>query len=188
MVTFIAPAYNERFDSFVFIGSLLAQKKPDWKAIIYHNGPNKWMKYFVESFADNRLIYKESATNTGAWGCYNRIDCIQNLTDTDYIVQTSIQDYWLPNTVDNILAHHGHDFIYWNSINHLVGYDNVLDSKPEINYIDWGNFAIKTSIARQISILHPEEFTADGLFVQDCMESGLVKSIVKLPKILTIHN
>jgi hypothetical protein len=188
MVTFIAPAFNERFETYTFIGSMLCQKDPNWKAIIYHNGPNKWLKYFVESFADSRLTYKESATNTGAWGCYNREDCIQNLVDTEYIVQTSIQDFWIPNAVSAIIEQKGSDFIYWNSINHLAGYHNILESRPEIDHIDWGNFAIKTSIARQIGIRHPEEFTADGLFVTDCMNSGLVNSQVKIPLILTIHN
>ena len=188
MVTFIAPAFNETFDTYIFIGAMLCQKNPDWKAIIYHNGPNKWLKYFVHSFADQRLIYKESETNTGAWGTYNRIDAVMNMVDTEYVVQTSIQDYWMPNTVDCIAAQAGHDFIYWNSINHLAGYENILDCQPIIDHIDWGNFAIKTSIARQVGINHPAEFTADGLFVTDCMNSGLVTSKIKLERVLTIHN
>ncbi len=188
MVTFIAPAYNETVETYIFIGSLLSQKNPDWKAIIYHNGPNKWLKYFVQSFADNRLIYKESESNTGAWGTYNRIDALENHVDTDYVVQSSVQDYWLPNAVSSIIDHKGNDFIYWNSINHLAGYENMLDCIPVIDHIDWGNFAIKTNIARMVGINKPLEFTADGLFVTDCMNSGLIKSQVKLNRILTIHN
>ena len=188
MVTFIAPAFNEKFDPFVFIGSMLCQQNRDWKAIIYHNGPNPWLKYIVENYADDRLVYKESIKDTGAWGTYNRIDALNNLVDTPLVVQTSIQDYWLPNAVESIVQSAHHDFIYWNSINHLAGYENVLDCQPVPDHIDWGNFAIKTEIARQVGILHPTEFTADGLFVTDCMASGLVKNPIKLEKILTIHN
>jgi hypothetical protein len=188
MVTFVAPAFNEQFETYIFIGSMLCQKDPNWKAIIYHNGPNKWLKYFVNSFGDPRLVYRESETNTEAWGTFNRIDAINNLVDTELIVQTSVQDYWLPNAVGDILEHIGQDFIYWNSINHLVGYANILNSRPEIDHIDWGNFAIKTDIARQVGIQKPTEFTADGIFVTDCVSSGLLNSIVKVEKILTIHN
>src|SRR4051812_5913354 len=111
MVTFIAPAFNEKSEAYIFIGAMLCQSNPNWKAIIYHNGPNKWLRYFVDSFADPRFIYKESETNTGAWGTYNRIDALNNLVDTEYIVQTSIQDYWLPNAVETIAEHLGNDFI-----------------------------------------------------------------------------
>src|SRR5262252_8011351 len=114
MVTFVAPAFNEKYACYNFIGSMLNQQSPDWKAIIYHNGPNNWLKYFVSSFQDPRLVYKESATNNGAWGTYIRIDALNNMVDTEFIVQTSIQDYWLPNAVEQIIANKDNDFIYWN--------------------------------------------------------------------------
>lgn len=188
MVTFIVPAFNEKIESYIFIGAMLCQTDPNWKAIIYHNGPNNWLKYFVSSFGDSRLIYRESPTNTEAWGTFNRIDALMNIVDTEFVVQTSIQDYWFPNTVACILANREEDFLYWDSINHLNGYDKVLESKPVIDYIDWGNFAIRTEIAKQVGINHPTEFTADGLFVTDCMNSGLVNRQLKLNRILTIHN
>ncbi len=188
MVTFIAPAFHEKIESYIFIGAMLCQQDTNWKAIIYHNGPNKWLRHFVDSFADKRLTYRESPENTGAWGTFNRIDAINNWVDTEYVVQTSIQDYWFPNAVKCIGEHQDEDFIYWNSINHLTGYEKLLDCEPIINRIDWGNFAIKTEIARQVGINKPEEFTADGMFVADCMNSGLVHRQLKLNQILTIHN
>ncbi len=206
MVTFIAPSFDEQFDPYVFIGSMLCQKNRGWKAIIYNNGPNPWLrsvvesaeekryryhpwlKMLVESFNDNRLIYRESPKNTGGWGCYNRQDALDNIVDTEFVVQTSIQDYWLPNAVDEILKNGDHDFVYWNSINHLASYERILNAMPTPMYIDWGNFAIRTSIARQIGIQHPEEFQADALFVKDCIASGLIRKPKKLDKILTIHN
>jgi hypothetical protein len=188
MVTFIAPAFNEKFETYIFIGSMLCQTDTNWKAIIYHNGPNKWLRYFVDSFVDKRLIYAESATNTEAWGTFNRIAALNNMVDTEYVVQTSIQDYWFPNTVACIGQHQDEDFIYWNSINHLTGYENILECEPVINRIDWGNFAIRTRIARAVGIQRPTEFTADGFFVADCVNSGLIKRQLKLNQVLTIHN
>ncbi len=206
MVTFVAPSYTEEFDPYVFIGSMLCQKNKNWKAIIYNNGPNPWLreamaeaetpklrydpwlKSVIKSYHDERLIYRESPINTGDWGCHNRNDAIYNIVDTEYIVQTSIQDYWLPNAVEAILQHSGADFIYWNSINHLAGYQNILNSMPVVSFIDWGNFAIKTAIARKVGIRHPESFTADGQFVRDCIAEGLIIQPVKINQILTIHN
>jgi len=189
MVTFVAPAFNEEYDPYVFIGSMLCQTNPDWHAIIYHNGPYTRLKFLVESFADSRLTYLQSPTNTGAWGCYNRIDAINNHVSTDFIIQTSVQDYWLPSAVDLITKQaQDHDLIYWNSVNHQIKYAQFLDCEPVKNRIDWGNFAIRSSIAKAVGIQHPEEFTADGMFVEDCIQSNLIRSSVKIPQILTIHN
>lgn len=206
MVTFIAPSYQEEQDPYVFVGALLAQTNPNWKAIIYNNGPNPRLRAFIneaeeprlkyvasqklmlEQLADPRISYVESEVNTGAWGCYNRANALQSMVDTEYVIQTSIQDYWLPNAVEEILKRNGADFIYWNSINHLAGYDRILETMPVINYIDWGNFAVKTALARKVGIQHPEAYVADGLFVQDCIKSGLIHKPVKIHQVLTIHN
>lgn len=205
MVTFIAPSFEEEFDPYVFIGSMLCQKNSNWKAIIYNNGPNPWLrkaveeaetpktryvpwlKTVIESLNDPRFIYRESEVNKGGWGCYNRQEALNNMVDTEYVVQTSIQDYWLPNAVESILQHSDKDFIYWNSIHHHINH-GVLHTLPRMNYIDWGNFAVKTSIARQVGINEPEAFTADWFFVRDCIAAGLIVKPVKLEKILTIHN
>lgn len=186
-VTFIAPTYNEKYDIYMFCGSMLCQSNYNWKAIIYSNGENSHVREIVHKFQDERLIYHESEHNTGFWGCYNRINALENIVNTELIVQTSIQDYFLPNTVDLILNHREYDFIYWNSLHHYFGH-SLLDAGLHIGGIDWGNFAIKTSIARQVGINHPEAYDADGRFVMDCVNSGLIENRVKLDKILTIHN
>lgn len=196
MITFIAPAFNE--NPLVFIGSMLCQTNKNWKAIIYHNGPNNGLKEIIDKLNDDRFVYIESKENTGAWGCYNRIDAVNNMVDTEYVIQTSIQDYWLPNSVDYILRHSEIDFIYWNSINHLdayadgkllfIGYDRIMDTIPAGGYMDWGNFAVKTAIAKNLGITNPEDMGADGLFINALMASGLCKTKLKLNNVLTIHN
>lgn len=195
MITFIAPCYKEKYDYYTFIGSLLCQTNPNWKAIIYHNGVDgayeahtacKQILHYEPKLID-KISFEYSEKNTGKWGCLNRQHCISDLVDTEYIVQTSIQDYWISNAVEEILKR-TEDFIYWNSVNHIVGYDKVLNSQPGIGSIDWGNFAIKTSIAKQVGITHPEAHAADGLFVSECMSKNLIKTQYKIPLILTVHN
>ena len=187
MITFIAPAFNEDIKTIPFVGSMLAQKDPRWKAIIYHNGVNPEMRSWVSSLNDPRLTYRESDTNTGYWGCFNRIDALSKV-DTEYVVQTSIQDYFTNNAVGDILQSEDFpDIIYWNSIHHYFEM-NELVSELEPARVDWGNFAIRTSIAKQVGINHPTEFMADWLFVKDCLDSGLIHQRGKINKILTVHN
>jgi len=187
MITFIAPTFNEKLDPYLFITSLLLQKDVRWKAIIYSNGINTDCKKIVQHFNDDRITYLESETNNGYWGCYNRIDALMNYVDTKYVCQTSIQDYFTPNAVRQILENLGNDFIYWDSLHNHYDWE-ILKSEIKISKMDWGNFAIKTEIAKQVGINHPKEFASDGLFIEDCVKSGLLKNIIKINKILTIHN
>jgi hypothetical protein len=186
IVTFVAISYQETNEIYMFIGMLLCQKNPNWKCIIYHDGPNEWMKSVVEQFGDSRITYIEAPENRGAWGAYNRIDGLQ-MVDTDYIIQTTVQEYYLPTTVDEIVNNNKNDLIYWPVIHHSFGY-NILNAEPVRNRMDWSNFALKTRIARKVGINYPEAYIGDGLFIEDVMRSGLVKQKIKLDKILNIKN
>jgi len=183
MTTFIAPAHYESNCNMAFIDSMLNQTSKDWRAIVIHNGENEELSK-DKRLLDPRFEFIETE-DSGAWGTYNRITCIENCK-TEYIIQSSIQDMWIKTAVEEINKCN-EDFLYWNSLNHIFGY-SLLDSLPVTGRIDWGNFRVKTEIAKKVGISRPTEFCADGIFVHDLMKSGLVKSIRKINKILTIHN
>lgn len=198
MITFVVTAHQEEYDMYMFIGSLLKQTNQNWKCIIYHNGSseeeymnfndrcNQILKYEYRVSDKFKLVSSEK--NNGYWGTLNRQDALERLVDTKFIINTSIQDYWQPKAVEEILKHENADMIYWNAINHIFGYHGILSCEPVIGRIDWGNFAVKTDIAQKVGINKPKEFCADGYFVQDLLNSGLIKSKVKIPQVLTIHN
>lgn len=187
MITFILPAHNEKYDPYISLGSLLCQTNRNWKAIVYHNGINNQLRDLIETLNDPRIQYYYTIEDSGFWGAKNRVDALSKV-DTEYVINSSIQDYWLPHAVQTILNRNRNDIIYWQSINHLTGYQNILDSTLEIGNTDWGNFAVKTEIAKKVGINYPEEFTADGLFVKDLLNSDLVNTKEKINHILTIHN
>lgn len=196
-VTFVAPMFKEYNSFYMFVSALMCQTNDNWKCIVYHNGPieeynfeddfDTWLSCRDSKFYDKIYIVK-SETNTECWGAKNRNEALHRLVDTDFIVQTSIQDYWLPTAVEEILKWKHMDFIYWNSMNHLISRTTPLDSRLQVGWIDWGNFAVKTSIAKQVGINHPEQFCGDGLFVQDLFNSGLIQTRAKISNVLTIHN
>jgi len=185
LVTFIVITYQEEWEPYMFIGMLKSLKSPDWKAIIWHDGPNQRTRKIVESFNDGRISYIESE-NRGAWGCYNRIEAL-NMVESEYVIQTTIQEYYSPLTLDIIRKNSEHDFIYWPCPHHHYEYA-LLDTKPEILKIDWSNFAVRTEIAKKVGIKNPSSYTADGEFVEDVFNSGLVNSAIKLGQILNIKN
>lgn len=182
MITFVATAFEEKYDAHVFIGSMLCQKNANWNAIIYANGNNAYIKNLIESINDHRIIYKFSEENTGYWGCFNRIKAL-DLVNTEYVVQTSIQDYYTPNAVSEILTCNA-DLIHWNGLHNHFNY-NILDTQPVMGKIDWGCFAVKTNLQRN-NINAPKSDMADGIFIDELVSKQV--SIGKINKILTIHN
>jgi len=191
LVTFIAVCHNEVRHNRPFIDSMLSQIDTNWKAIVYHNGPNERMKEWVESYHDERLIYMESAVDEGNWGTANRQRAIDTCT-TSYIVQTSIQDYWLPQAVKYInetIVKHDPQIMVWDSINHLVGPCLKLDGQLAWSKCDWGQFALKTWIAKKVGIKRGDVYCGDWAFVEEVLKSGYIsKQPIKLGAILTCHN
>lgn len=182
MITFILPAFGEKY--YPAIQSLLCQTNPNWKAIVYHNGFNAVMRDQVINL-DPRITYRESDTNTGMWGTLNRILALEEVT-TDYVIQSSIQDYWVPWAVQTILSSNA-SLIYFNSINHLIG-PQVLDCELQGGRVDWGNVAVRTPIAKAAGIPQPEAFAADWHTFEKILADNPYMTIEKISQVLTIHN
>jgi hypothetical protein len=185
-ITFLVPMHYENNNLDMFIGMMLSQTNPNWIIWILHNGINIVAENRAKKYNDKRIKFFQNE-NSNFWGCYNRQNYLKNV-ETEYVINSSIHDYYIPIAIQEILSRENDDFIYWQSINHLVGYHTTLDCEPIPGQIDWGNFAVKTDIAKQVGINHPEDFMADGLFVKDLMNSGLISSKSKINNILTIHN
>lgn len=190
LITFIATAFNEPAHQCLFVDAMRNQTDKNFEAIVYHNGHSSLLSAYIDGIEE--IEYEESDINTGMWGTVNRQTAIEEC-NTGYIIQTSVQDYWLPQAVEYInklLSEQKPDILLWNSINHLVGPCQVLDAQLAWSKVDWGNFAIRTDIAKKVGIQHGDKYTADWLFIQDVMNSGLVdqSKIIKCQGIFTIHN
>lgn len=186
MITFVAAAYKENLIvANQFISSMILQSDNRWKCIIYCDAPNPEVAAAVASYNDPRIKLVDNKEPTRHWGHYNRIDALNNLVDTEFVVQTSIQDYYTPNTVKEILERADHDFIYFNCIHNHHKY-TILNSELKEGRIDWGSFAVKTSVAKEVGIREPRSSWCDGTFVVHCIAKGIKH--IKIDKVLTVHN
>jgi hypothetical protein len=187
MITFVTTAYQETYDANQFISCLMLQTDPRWKCIIYCDEPNDYIKNVVNTFNDERITYVENNKSKGFWGHHNRQYALDQLVKTDFVIQTSIQDYYIPTTVAEILTYKDtHDFIFFNLMHHSFEY-SVLNTRIEVCYIDWGSFAVRTSLAKQNRINNPESKVCDGLFAEECSRIKDIR-VFKINKTLTIHN
>jgi len=188
IVSFIVICYGEYWEAPMFIGAMKCQTDKRFRCIFWHDGPNPELRKLIESLTkgDDRFTYIENDENTGSWGCFNRIAALKSIT-TPYVIQTTIQEYYAPCCISEIAKHQDKDIIVWNTIHHSFDY-LILDTDLEVKKIDWSNFAIRTTIAQTVGIKQPTHYCADGLFIQDCVASGLLVNNIKLNKILSIKN
>jgi len=186
MITFIATSYNETYEAYMFISSLKLQTNHNWKCIIYNDGPNDFIKNVVNQFNDDRITYYESKKTMGFWGHYNRKSALKYV-DTEFLIQTSIQDYYIPTTVKEILnVNSTYDLILFNSLHNHFNY-TILNSVPKITRVDWGCHVIRTKIAKSIGIQNPKSSVCDGIFVENCLKYPSLR-YHKIEKVLTTHN
>ena len=194
IVTIVAVCFNEEQYNMPFVDSMLNQTVTDgWQVYLLHNGPADSCRGYKQIQqriqGDNRFLCRESETNTGNWGCDNRKWAIDNCT-TPYILQTSVQDYMLPDAMKYILSmlEQKPDCALFNAINHIVAPCQMLDCQLAWSKIDWGMAAVKTSIAKQVGISQPAAYTADWIFFNECIQRKLFNKVLKNSGILTIHN
>lgn len=187
ILTFVATAYKEVYEPYMFVHAMMCQSNPNWKCIIYCDEPNQHVVNAVSIFKDDRFKIVSNETATGYWGHFNRKRALNEMVDTEFVIQSSVQDYYTPNTVDEILRQsNAFDFIYFDMLHNHYGHD-VLETLPKVNHIDWGSYAVRTSIAKRLNIDDPKIGNSDGYFAEKCFFDPDVKSI-KLDKILVVHN
>jgi hypothetical protein len=186
MITFIATAYKETVDAYQFISSLMLQKNPNWECIIHCDEKNQYIEDCVNFFKTDKIKLIQNETPTGFWGHYNRKNTLE-LVKTEFVIQTSIQDYYTPNTVNDLLIGlKDCDMVMFDCIHNHFNH-NVLNTIPKGGKIDWGSFVLRTEIAKKVGINNPEHQWCDGIFVEQCAKYPNIR-MKKLNKILTVHN
>lgn len=192
-VLFVLPSFGEVESMKMCIASLRCQTNPNWEATIINNGPNKEMLEVGRLMCqmDPRVWYTDTEVDTGT-PTHNRLNGVKAEwgPNADIITTSSIQDYYLPNAVDEIIkaAQTGAEFIIWNSMNHHYNANAILYAEPKINCIDWGNFALTTEVAKREWMPYEpiNDHHADGVFAEHLAKLNLKTH--KIDKVLTIHN
>lgn len=187
MISFIVTAYKEKTEANIFINSLLLQDNPNWECIVYCDEHNDYIKNLLETIGDSRFRYYENEIAKGYWGHENRKYALENLVQGDFVIQTSIQDYYIPTTISIIEPlTNNYDFIFFDCIHNGFGYE-ILRTQPQICKIDWGSFVVRTQLAKKVGIENINSRITDGIFVERLFRIPKLK-YYKINKILTIHN
>ena len=198
-ITIICVAYKRYKNIHVLINSFLCQTLDNWKLLIIHDGPDSVMQEILKKYADenDNIDYMFTDVRYNDYGHTLRDMGIQK-SDTEYLMLTNDDNYYVPvfleymfksihaNKLDfalcNMIHSHNNPGVYFQQPYEL------FKSFPKKNYIDVGNFIVRTSIAKEVGF-NDRSFDADGTFVDEIMHryTGKIR-IGKLDNVLYVHN
>lgn len=189
MITeFIIPTYDRISQLHSMLASLVAQNDNRWLAtVVVDDIENERARSIIAKFDTNKIkcIFTEHRHND--FGHTPR-EIGKQLSAADYVIMTGDDNYYVPAFIKelNMVVSDKPGMVYWNMIH------NGFDYKPFIchlmtGHIDMGAFATRVDLAKQI-MLNKKQFAADGTFVNDFCVRFPTEKIIKIDKILFVHN
>lgn len=186
-VEFIIPAYNRLHPLKCILESLMSQTNPNWCAHVVIDGEEnkRYPVLFINEYPENiKFTFLNKRYND--WGHTPR-EIGKQESEADYIVLTNDDNYYTPNFVDELLKAtvDNPGIVYWDMVHSYYNYSH-FKCKPFYNQIDMGAFATRRDMAQNVHM--KTVFAADGLFINELIEKYPQEKIVKIDKILFIHN
>lgn len=190
-VEFIIPTYDRVELLHCMLTSLISQGNSDWSAMVVidgcfeDRGDNKIWDV-ITALDDSRIHTEFTEHRYNDWGHTPR-EIGKQLSTADYIIMTGDDNYYTPNFVEElVLASKGNPgMIYWDMVHSHYDYQ-YFKCEPGFNQIDMGAFATRRDLAQQIPL--GKEYAADGLFVENFKHMFPNERIVKINKVLFVHN
>ena len=187
MIEFIIPTYNRINELHSMLASLVAQSNDNWIAtIVVDDEENDTIKSVVSKFETNKIKYIFTNKRYNDWGHTPREIGKQQATG-DYIVMTGDDNYYVPVFVQELMnvVSNKPGMVYWDMVHNHYDY-SYFKCSPYISYIDMGAFATRKDLAQQLELT--KGYAADGQFVVDFREKFKDEEIIKIEKVLFVHN
>lgn len=190
----ICTVYKKALELGLFINSFLVQTNPNWVLHFVHDGPaTDEIKTIISNCKDNRVMFQETKKVNGHYGHPNRNLLLNSIVvkDTDYILITNEDNYYVPVFVEYMLKEtvgKSVGIVYCNMVHSYLKY-SILNTRLIKNKIDCGSFIVLASVAKKAGfneIVH----NADGIYLEECKrisDNNGMQSI-KIEKPLFIHN
>jgi hypothetical protein len=189
---FIITTFSRTNHLITIVGSLMSQSNPNWKAHIVADCPDedivKRINEMVTFFNDDRIKLTVLDKRYNDWGHTPRQYGLDNATQ-EWVVMTGEDNYYVPDFVDSMLSQSEHQhFVYCDMVHNWVNKEYILvKTKLQLGAIDIGCFMTKTNMAQRIKLNTSHEW-ADWFFVQDFTNKFKQAKILKVNKILYVHN
>ena len=187
LVDFIIPTYSRPAPLKCMLSSLIAQTNGCWRANVMIDNPEDVDNVkLVESFGDDRIRWTKMDRRYNDWGHTPR-ELGKLMSECQYVIMTGDDNYYTPNFVYELELHTEFNpgMIYWDMVHSHYGY-TYFECVPAVNRIDMGAFATRKDLAKEIPL--GIEYAADGLFVESFKSKFPKEHILKIQKVLFVHN
>jgi hypothetical protein len=187
LVEIIIPTYDRPAQLISMLSSLIVQTDPGWGAhVIIDNLDGDHVIKIVESFGDTRIKWTKLTERYNDWGHTPR-EVGKQQSEADYIIMSGDDNYYVPVLVEEIrratLDKPG--MVYWDMVHSHYNY-GYFKCAPAICQIDMGSFATRRDVAQSIKL--GTGFAADGEYVEEFKVKNPLERIVKIEKVLFVHN
>jgi hypothetical protein len=169
------------------LSSLVAQTDIDWKAnVVIDNPEGHDLMKIVNSFEDDRIKGTFMDKRYNDFGHTPR-QFGKQLSNADYIIMTGDDNYYTPNFIHElrIASKNKPGIIYWDMVHSHFHYAYFKCALAN-GQIDIGAFATRNDIAKQIDL--GVRYDADGWFVEKFKQQFANEEVIKIDKVLFVHN
>ena len=207
----IAVTYGQDYELKTFINCMKAQSCDHWNLRVIHDGPNDQLMSHLQEQAYiefgpskdfKNVTFECTKERKNDWGHSSREYALENpIFHSDYTILTNADNYYVPCLINELeesaIKYDSPDLMYWDFVsNHArnINFDRLdaygfCESELEFSKIDMGSAAVKTSLAKKVGFKSRRN-EADWDYFEKCLsyidnEDG---SVLKIPKILLVHN
>ena len=187
LVEFIIPTYYRPHLLKAMLASLVAQYDGDWGALVMiDNDKNEEIENVCTMFEDERIRWVYMDRRYNDWGHTPREQGKQ-MSQADYIIMTGDDNYYTPNFVEELrkAAVNLPALIYWDMVHSHFDYQ-FFGCHLNMGQIDMGAFATRKDVAHDIYL--GTHYAADGFFIEEFKKNHRHKGVMKIDKVLFVHN
>ena len=196
----IAVAFEKLGQLKVFVQSWVNQTNDNWHLTVIHDGPNLEFEQIMESFvgAKTNIDFFNTNSRYNDYGHSLRQIGLNDIKG-DYVMLTNADNYFIPKAIEylnEILSESDPDVIIYDMVHSHIkpgGRNLPADSHFETSYarfsLDVSAAIVKKELAKKAGF-QDKTHDGDATYFEDVRRSkdGISLDVIKLPRILFVHN
>ena len=200
IISVICVTYKQSGPLKVFVNSFLNQTAPNWKLLVYHDGPDADFDSLMNGFCahgETRIAFKSTTARFNDFGHSLREMALAEV-DGDYVLLTNGDNYYVPIFVavmTESIRRFDPDVVMFD----MIHSHNCPGGRPQLPYsffrteyrrksIDMGSAIVRTNLAKQAGF-RDKSHDGDATYFEDVAKlRGPNLKIVKANQVLFVHN
>lgn len=196
----ISVAFEKFGEMKVFVQSMLNQTKNNWLLTIIHDGPNDKFSKIMSEYkkeAPKNINFFSTQQRFNDYGHSLREIGLKEVSG-DYVLLTNADNYFIPKAIEYLTeaVEKTPDVVLFDMVHshnmpggrQLPSY-SFFQTAYERNSIDVSSAIVESSLAKKAGF-RDKTFAGDASYFEDILKvkGGLGLSVIKIPRVLFVHN